>query len=144
MKLTKQQLRQVIREEKLKLLSESIIDTRVVDTAIKGLVQVFTTQMQQLFVEMHPRPADRILRSRDEHSWHKQVGEVAVALEAQLKLEVEGAEKQLSDKLIAPKAGSGAADITQHMLSQARAKRWPEDQGPEHPGHPSHYKEGKS
>ena len=69
MKITKRQLRRIIKEEKRKLLRETIVDMVTVESAVNNLVAEFQSQMDQLFQEDPEMFAGR----STEQEWKRQV-----------------------------------------------------------------------
>jgi hypothetical protein len=90
MKLKRSELRQIIREEKLKLLNESITDMREMSEAINALAQMFNVQMQQLFNEV-----PNVLGASTEQEWAMQVNIATKELNTQFIRAVQRVEEQL-------------------------------------------------
>ena len=91
-KLRLSELRQIIREEKLKLLNESITDMREMSEAIHALAQMFNGQMKQLFDEV-----PNVLGVSTEQEWAMQVSIATKELNTQFIQAVQRVEEQLKD-----------------------------------------------
>ncbi|MAE82707.1 MAG: hypothetical protein CMB80_08235 [Flammeovirgaceae bacterium] len=90
MKLRLSELRQIIREEKLKLLNESITDMTEMEGAINALTDMFGVQMKQLFDEV-----PNVLGASTEQEWAMAVNIVTKELNEQVKHAVQRAEGKL-------------------------------------------------
>lgn len=93
MKLKRSELRRIIREEKLKLLSESITDMTEMAEAINALAQMFDGQMKKLFDE-----DPEIFRGRSTKvEWAMQVNAATKELNNKLIQAVQHVEERLHD-----------------------------------------------
>ena len=93
MKITKRQLRRLIREEKQKLMHETIADMMSTEGAIDNLVADFQSQMDQLFQEDPEMFAGR----STEKEWKLQVDGATEMLTTELARTVERVESMLHD-----------------------------------------------
>jgi len=85
MKITKRQLRRIIKEEKRKLLRESVADgiefEKPIEHAARGITDVYVAQMGEELYDEDPGMFDGH-STRDE--WLEQVDNAAVELETQI------------------------------------------------------------
>ena len=93
MKITKRQLRRIIKEEKRKLLRETIVDMVTVESAVNNLVAEFQSQMDQLFQEDPEMFAGR----STEQEWKRQVDGATEMLAEEIAKTVERVETMLHD-----------------------------------------------
>ena len=93
MKITKRQLRRLIKEEKAKILRETITDMVTVESAVNNLVAEFQSQMDQLFQEDPEMFAGR----STEQEWSRQVDGATEMLANELAKTVEKVETMLHD-----------------------------------------------
>jgi len=93
MKITKRQLRRIIKEEKQKLMRESVADEAALDDASHKLVMQFKNTMLRYFKE---DPAAFEGRSTEE-DWAWQVEAATAMLEEELDLAIEKVEDMLHD-----------------------------------------------
>ena len=93
MKITKRQLRRLIKEEKAKILRETITDMVTVESAVNNLVAEFQSQMDQLFQEDPEMFAGR----STEKEWRLQVDGATEMLATELAKTVERVESMLHD-----------------------------------------------
>ena len=85
MKITKRQLRQIIKEEKAKLLRESVSDMSHMEEGVTnssvGLAEAFMNSMYELFQEDPGMFTGRSTQAE----WEQQVDEATDALESELR-----------------------------------------------------------
>ena len=93
MKITKRQLKRIIKEEKRKILRESIVDMVTVESAVNNLVAEFQSQMGQLFLEDPGLFAGR----STEQEWQQQVNGATEMLAKEIAKTVERVETMLHD-----------------------------------------------
>ena len=104
MKITKRQLKRIIREEKRKILKESISDTVTFENAIDNLAAEFQSQMDQLFQEDPEMFAGR----STEQEWRRQVDGATETLASELAKTVERVESMLHDGQFRSESGKGS------------------------------------
>jgi len=93
MKITKRQLKRIIKEEKRKLMRETIADMMSTEGAIDNLVADFQSQMDQLFQEDPEMFAGR----STEQEWKRQVDGATEMLADEIARTVERVEMMLHD-----------------------------------------------
>tara|TARA_Y100000034_G_C6612795_1_gene266902 strand:- start:136 stop:480 length:345 start_codon:yes stop_codon:yes gene_type:complete len=93
MKITKRQLRRIIKEEKQKLVHETIADMVSMEDAVNNLVWEFNSSMDELFQEDPEMFAGR----STEKEWKLQVDAATEMLANELAKTVERVESMLHD-----------------------------------------------
>lgn len=85
MKITKRQLRRIIKEEKAKLLRESVTDMMQIDTEVSQASSRIADQFLEMMFELFDEDPEMFAGRSTEAEWEQQVNEARHDLEVQLR-----------------------------------------------------------
>lgn len=110
MKVTKRQLRQIIKEEKARLLRESMTDMTDVQNVIAGAARqcgdAFVTKMYGLWDEAPGAGIDLSAAADTDDNWQIHVDKAVLNLESELELVIEEAIQRYEMAVIDGKTGA--------------------------------------
>ena len=85
MKITKRQLRRIIKEEKAKLLKESVADMMQIDTEVSQASSRIADQFLEMMFQLFDEDPEMFAGRSSEAEWEQQVNEARHDLEVQLR-----------------------------------------------------------
>lgn len=85
MKITKRQLRRIIKEEKVKLLKESVSDMMQIDTEVSQASSRIADQFLEMMFQLFDEDPEMFAGRSTEAEWEQQVNEARHDLEVQLR-----------------------------------------------------------
>ena len=85
MKITKRQLKRIIKEEKAKLLSESVSDMMQIDAEVSQASSKIADQFLEMMFQLFDEDPEMFAGHSTEAEWEQQVNEARHDLEVQLR-----------------------------------------------------------
>ena len=85
MKITKRQLRRIIKEEKARLLRESVSDMMQIDTEVSQASSRIADQFLEMMFQLFDEDPEMFAGRSTEDEWEQQVNEARHDLEVQLR-----------------------------------------------------------
>lgn len=85
MKITKRHLKQIIREEKIKLLHESVSDMMQIDTEVSQASSRIADQFLEMMFQLFDEDPEMFAGRSTESEWEQQVNEARHDLEVRLR-----------------------------------------------------------
>lgn len=85
MKITKRHLKQIIREEKIKLLHESVSDMMQIDTEVSQASSRIADQFLEMMFQLFDEDPEMFTGRSTESEWEQQVNEARHDLEVRLR-----------------------------------------------------------
>ena len=99
MKITKRQLRRIIKEEKAKLLQESVTDMMQIDTEVSQASSRIADQFLEMMFQLFDEDPEMFAGRSTEAEWEQQVNEARHDLEVQLRETINKAIEQVEMSL---------------------------------------------